>query len=70
MSNLAKTLIREKYIDLQAYIRKEGRLIINNLSIQHKKLEKEWKIKIKPNKKMANKEHKSIQHKIKPATCS
>lgn len=44
--NATNTLIREKFIDLNA-IRKEGRFEINDLSIYFEKLEKEIKIKPK-----------------------
>ena len=44
----AKAVIREKYIAIQAFVKKEERSQIHNLTLCLKELEKEQQIKPKP----------------------
>ena len=45
--NTAKAALRGKYIAIQAYLKKQDKAQINNLTVQLKELEKEQQIKPK-----------------------
>ena len=49
--NTAKAVLRGKYIAIQAYIKKQEKSQIQNLTLQLKELEKEWQLKLKASRR-------------------
>ena len=47
LQDAAKAVLREKFIAIQAYLRKQGKCQINNLTLHLKQLEKEEQTKPK-----------------------
>lgn len=47
----AKAVLRGKYIAIQAFLKKQQRFQIRNLTLHLKDLEREWQIKHKHNRK-------------------
>ena len=54
LCDAAKAVIRGKYIAIQAFLKKEERSQIHNLTLRHKELEKEQQIKPKTSRKTRN----------------